>query len=223
MLEHHPYALRITYYALCLVFAAVLLGGCDWLGNKLFSQQPTPVGSSQTSTPGGEPTASPVSTAIGTTGTPGATPEGVRVCGAGDLQAVAGWEGATGSMAGGVSFVNKGRASCVLQGRPGIHLTDDEGNMLPVANLEFSGTPRAGSLGPVVLRPGERAFVFFVWSNWCGESRGPFNLAVALPDEGGQITVPARNPEGKLLALTPRCDNPSVTSTISIGPFEKAP
>src|SRR5205823_5672239 len=58
--------------------------------------------------------------------TPGAGNE-VPPCKAADLTAVAGWQGATGSMAGAVTFINKSAATCALQGRPGIHLLDSEG------------------------------------------------------------------------------------------------
>ena len=209
--------------ALLLIFVALILSACDWLDTNPPVPSPTPVPPAQQS---------PAATTLGVNSpnvggrglaTPMPTQPGVRPCLATDLQAVAGWEGATGSMAGGVSFVNKSSTSCVLPGRPGIHLVDAEGNLLPVANLPFSKTPSASgaaSAGAVVLRPGTRAFVFFVWSNWCGQAPGPYKVAVALPGEGGQITITARDPEGKPLDATPRCDSPDMTSTVSVGPFE---
>ncbi len=152
----------------------------------------------------------------------------VQSCLAEDLKAVAGYQGATGSMAGGVSFTNVSATSCVLEGRPGIHVTDAKGSLMPVANLPFNGgaegegtpAPTMESKGPLVLRPGETAFVFFKWQNWCAHAQGPFTLAVALPGEGGQLNVPAQYPGGKPISTTPRCDQSDATSTIIIWPFE---
>jgi hypothetical protein len=145
------------------------------------------------------------------------------------LQAAAGWQDAQGSMSGAVSFANRSGSACALQGRPGIHLLDAQGALMPVANVDMDPafgnpdvTPAARSL-LVVLRPGERAFVRFVWSNWCGAYNGPFNLAVALPGEAGQLTVAALDPQGKPITSAPKCDAPDVASTINIGVFEQEP
>lgn len=159
----------------------------------------------------------------------GTLPPSVRACIAEDLKAVVGYQGAAGSMVGGVSFTNVSATSCAMEGRPGIHVTDARGSLMPVANLPFDrgavgvGTPTAmpESRGPVIVKPGETAFVFFVWSNWCGQAQGPFTFAVALPGEGGQLNVPALDPEGKPLSDTPRCEQLDATSTISIGLFER--
>jgi hypothetical protein len=150
----------------------------------------------------------------------------VRSCEAGDLQAVAGWQDAVGAMSGAVAFTNGSDTSCALQGRPGIHLLDATGALMPVANVDldpFFGNPDVTPVAyaPVILlRPGEKSFVRFVWSNWCGTQKGPFQLAIALPGAGGQITVPARDATGNPLDTSPRCDATDVTSTISIGTFQ---
>jgi hypothetical protein len=80
-------------------------------------------------------------------------------------------------------------------------------------------TPQAGK--SLIVKPGDTVYVYFVWRNWCGTAPGPYGLAVALPGEGGQLDVPALDPEGKPLTLAPRCDQPDATSVISIGPFER--
>jgi hypothetical protein len=200
--------------ALLLVLCALLLSACDLNNNNT----PTP-------SPNGEPTQ-----IGGLPSLPGTLPPSVRPCLAADFDAVAGYEGATGSMAGAVSLTNRSTTTCALSGRPGIHLTDAQGNLMPVANLEFNRgesdqtgqTPTPESDNDALLvKPRETVYVFFVWSNWCGNAPGPYTLAVALPGEGGQLNVPALDPQGKPLTLTPRCDQPDATSTISIGPFEK--
>lgn len=197
-----------------LILLALLLSACD-LGGQLF---PSPSPAARASaTPGS--TRSP-------TGTPGETID--RPCGPADLTAIVGWQGATGSMAGAVSFINKSTTPCLVQGRPGLHLIDAQGNLMPVANLKYTReTP--GPATPedegqtLILRPKEKAFVFFVWSNWCGGVKGPFKVVVAMPGEAGQVTAPALGPEGSPISTTPRCDNSEATSTISVGVFELAP
>jgi hypothetical protein len=142
---------------------------------------------------------------------------------AADLRVVAGWQGAGGSMAGGLTLINKGTSTCSLQGRPGIHLIDGQGNLMPVANVKYTEEPAGGtpanSGAPVTLRPGGKAFVFFVWANWCLQAQGPFKLAVALPGGGGQLTAPVQDPKGAPVSTTPRCDDAGTASTISIGEF----
>jgi uncharacterized protein DUF4232 len=202
--------------AFCLLPSAfcLLLAACDWGG------QPPGGGSNATPSPVLSPQA---------TGEIQQAP-----CIAADLRAVAGWQGAVGGMAGGVSFINKSDATCALRGRPGIHLVDANGGLMPVANVEYmeqpggdggegGGTPdnsAAENSGPVVLGPGAKSFVYFEWRNWCGQAVGPFKLAVALPDAGGQLTVPVQDPQGAPLSSTPRCDDPGTASTISIGQFK---
>jgi hypothetical protein len=121
-------------------------------------------------------------------------------------------------MAGAVSVMNMGEAICALEGRPGIHLLDAEGKLMPVANLDQA---TEGDGERLLLRAGEKAFVRFVWNNWCGTSAGPYSLAVGLPGAGGQITVPGLDPEGNKLTTTPRCTDREVSSTITVDRFQK--
>ena len=51
--------------------------------------------------------------------TPKPVPPGTRPCTAADLAATADWQGATGSMAGGIVATNVGPTACVLDGSPG--------------------------------------------------------------------------------------------------------
>jgi hypothetical protein len=134
------------------------------------------------------------------------------------MKGVAGWQGATGSLAGGVFLVNNGTESCTLQGRPGIHILGPDGAMLPITNVQASGeaTP---CCAPVIVKPGSRTFASFVWRNWCGDAKGPFTLAVALPGEGGQLDIPVLDPSGTPVADTPRCDTTQEASTIAVGQF----
>jgi hypothetical protein len=187
-----------------LILCLLALPGCDLIPGP--SGTPVPL-----LTPSAEPDASPTAASQ--------LPPG---CLAGDMEGLAGWQGATGAMSGAVFLVNKGTEPCTLQGRPGIHIVGPNGAMLPITDVEMSGesTP---CCPPVILVPGSRAIAGFVWRNWCGEAQGPFSLAVALPGEGGQLNVAVLDRSGTPVVDTPRCDNSQEASTIAVGQFAKAP
>jgi hypothetical protein len=206
-----------------LILAAllVILAGCD-----LQNLPPSPP------TAGPQPPTPQATTAAETptqAAEPSATPESLLppACKASDLQGIAGWQGATGSLAGAVSVVNKGNAACTLEGYPGVHVVAGDGSMLPVADVEPSDDPGSCCAPlhapPLVLHPGERGFARFAWRNWCGTQKGPWKLAVALPGAGGQLDVPVLTPDGKQASDTPRCDTSSEASTISMGSFIAPP
>jgi hypothetical protein len=141
---------------------------------------------------------------------PAAVPPGTPACTADRLGATAGWEGATGSLAGWVRLTS--RAGCRLGGYPAIQLLDRHHRALPTR------TGRAGGsqVTPVLVRPGTAATATFVWSNWCGPNPGPLGLRVTLP--GGGTLVPAVD-AGTPRGLAARCDAPGAPSTLSRGPF----
>jgi hypothetical protein len=144
---------------------------------------------------------------------PPAVPAGTPACTVGQLQATASWEGATGSLAGAVTFTSRGAAPCSLAGYPTIQLLDRHGRPLRLA-----GDPRSGKEAPpaVLLRPGLAARVEFAWLNWCGPNPGPLGLRVTLPRRGGALT-PTVEPVTRR-DLTPRCDAPAAPSRLSRGP-----
>jgi hypothetical protein len=142
---------------------------------------------------------------------PAAVPPGTPACTADRLHATAGWEGATGSLAGWVRLTSRDRAGCRLRGYPAIQLLDQHHRALPT---------RAGRAGgqvtPVLLRPGTAATVTFVWSNWCGPRPGLLGLRVTLPGGGSLVpAVEAGTPRG----LAARCDAAGAPSSLSRGPF----
>ena len=128
---------------------------------------------------------------------PPTVPAGTPACTAGQLRASAGWEGATGSLA----------------GYPTIQLVDRHGRPLRLA-----GDPRSGKEAPpaVLLRRGQAARVEFAWLNWCGPNPGPVGLRVILPRGG--VLIPTVQP-GTPRDLSPRCDAPASPSRLSAGPF----
>lgn len=138
----------------------------------------------------------------------------------------AGWQGATGSLAGGFAIWNTGATPCILDGVPGIEILDGHSRPLQVIAGGAPDEPRQ----PVLLAPGQvepnddadlpvgTASAFIWWSNWCGDPPdGPVRLRVALPDGRALGTVPFARP------FLPRCDAPSSGSVLSIGPFEAVP
>jgi hypothetical protein len=199
---------RLRWGYLLVSLLLVALAACDL--------NPVPFPTQPPDNPTGTPAMSPaVSGSRQPEGTTPSTPE-TRPCSRGDLQLVAGWLEADGVMQGAVTLINKSTTSCTLEGRPGIHLLDAGGRLMPVANLDLP----AGT-GSVELPPGDKAFVRFTWSNWCGSASGPYSVAVALPGRGGQVNVPGLDPQGRPLDITPRCDDANVSSTISVAEFQK--
>jgi hypothetical protein len=143
---------------------------------------------------------------------PAAVPPGTSACTADRLRATAGWEGATGSLAGWVRVTSRARASCRLGGYPTIQLLDQQGRALPTR----TGRAGRGQVTGVLVRPGTAATVAFVWRNWCGPNPGRLGLRVTLPGRGS--LVPAVQ-AGAPRELTARCDAPGAPSTLSRGPF----
>jgi Protein of unknown function (DUF4232) len=149
---------------------------------------------------------------------PPAVPPGTPACTVGQLQASASWQGATGSLAGAVTFfTSRGRATppCFLVGYPTITLLDRHGRP-----LQLTADPRSGKEAPppVLLRPGLAAQVEFAWLNWCGPKPGPIGLRVTLPPPRGGTLVPTVDLNTRR-DLTPRCDAPAAPSRLSRGPF----
>ena len=141
--------------------------------------------------------------------TPAATAE--------ELTATATWQGATGSLAGRILFTKWGSAPLTLQGVPQVAIQDASGAALQVQMEAMAATSQAG---PVTLQPGARAAVQFVWRNYCGlKPAGPLSLRVTLPS-GEQIIAPVLDPTGAPLGDTPRCDEPSAASALTVGAFE---
>jgi hypothetical protein len=198
-------SLRPGTWLLFLV-VALLLSACD--GNiVLFPTPPAP-----------GPSTTPAVSGDGLPADATSPPSQAPACSAYKLGAIAGWQPVASAMAGAVSVTNTGEVTCTLEGRPGIHLLDAEGNLMPVANLN---PPREGRRERLLLRPGERAFVRFVWSNWCGSADGPYSLAVALQGDGGQITIPGLDAEGNKLTIAPGCSDRGVSSTITVDKYQK--
>lgn len=167
--------------------------------------------------------------------TPQTTPEpapptdaGVPPCAATDLAGTARWQGATGSLAGGLSLVNTGASACALPGTAQLQLVDAQGEVLPTlqqqapdlcqAPQDTTGCP---SHTTVVVQSGEQATLRFVWQNWCGDPPvGPIALDVMLPTQPSPLSAPVVDPAGKPSTAAPRCNAPDSPSTLALGPVE---
>jgi len=157
--------------------------------------------------------------------TPRPVPPTTRVCAPGDLTATAEWQGATGSMAGGIGVTNVSPTACVLDGPPRLALIIAGSTTMPTAysaSLVLPGgtTPP----GPGLLEPGDQGRWWLSWTNWCGGDLVPTTLAVTLPDGSGTVAaVPASSPPGPGMSGKPRCDAPGAPSSLTVTAFEYQP
>jgi hypothetical protein len=133
-------------------------------------------------------------------------------CQASGLKARGSWQGAGGSVAGGVSFVNVGKDPCSVQGRPAVELFDQHGHRLSVVAAQPSVSPPPAAR--VLLDPQSgTASVLVQWFNWCGTDPGPVVAKVILPSATASITV---DPP---IGFLPHCNNAASPSTIDVGNF----
>ena len=155
--------------------------------------------------------------------TPVVIPSGTPTCLPSDLTASAGWQGATGSMAGGLEVTNVGGHPCVLEGSP--RLVQLRANITILKPITYHGEATDGSsdpsviAGPVLLEPGGAAGALVVWSNWCPATiLVVTSLVVTLPSGGAPIVAGATSP-GPGIGGVPRCDAPSAGSTFTAYAF----
>jgi hypothetical protein len=143
-----------------------------------------------------------------------------QACNADDLTGSASWQGATGSLDGGLMLFNVGSATCVLPGHVHLALVDAKGQTLPVA----VGVPTGAG---VALPPAWRGIVGLLWRNWChGSVRWPIAVRLALgAGAADHITVVVTAPDGQSpVPITARCDAPSAPSGLSVdGPWVEDP
>ena len=151
--------------------------------------------------------------------TPVAIPPGTAACAPNDLTATAGWQGATGSMAGWLALTNVGQRPCVVNGSPRlIRLRSDTTILAPLtyqAGQDAGPGSSTGAAGPVLLRPGDQAGAFLWWTNWCA-AMVPIvtSLLVTLPVGGSPIEARPTSPGAGFFG-TPRCDQPTARSTFT--------
>ncbi len=153
-----------------------------------------------------------------------------QACPADKLSATAGYQGATGSMAGSIIFTNMGTQACSLHGTAGVKILDSSGHEMATKQTTMS---LDGSDQPVTLAPGGQAYLFFQWFNWCPAGSavtsaaspvaGGVSFQVTLPGSQGSIMAAASGPDGPPATLLPRCDAPDQSSSLSVGTFKAYP
>lgn len=130
---------------------------------------------------------------------------------------------------GAVFFANRGTAPCTLRGNPEIVFRDKDRSPL---DLRLASA-RSGAPTPVVVpvsefRPdpagigGAGATAPFQWSNYCDDVLAE-SFRVTLPESGGVIDGTFVDLAGRPITAfgTPRCDDASGTSTLTIYPFQE--
>ena len=156
--------------------------------------------------------------------TPRPVPPGTRSCAAADLTATASWEGATGSMAGGIGVTNVSSTACVIDGPPKLVVILAGTTTMQTAYVAVDAAGPAGTTppGPGLLEPGDRGDWWLFWTNWCGNPLVPTDVLVTLPDGSGPLhAVPDTTISGAAVGLSrPRCDAPESPSSLTAMAFE---
>ena len=191
-----------------LAFVALALGACTAASAPVAPSSPP----GETAVVAASPTVAPAS----------ARPVSeVPPCRASALGAVAGWQGAGGSMAGNIVVYNIGWATCRLRGTPGVEVTRTSGERL---NVTVSGDKAAvgDTFGGRVLVQGASARAFLVWMNWCGAHDTALDLRLTVPETGEMIVahVLDRSTESSPAISYPRCDVAGSSSQLSVDPFQ---
>ncbi len=146
-------------------------------------------------------------------------------CSASQLQARAAWEGAPGMVIGGIVLTNVSHRPCILRGHPHPRLFGGTGAELPVTARRAAPwyQVRTKSRSHVV-RPGRRALVTLMWTNWCGSPVSPpITAHLTLPGED-VMTVPIGDDlPRETSARTPGCGGPGHPSLLQVGSFVVVP
>jgi hypothetical protein len=143
-------------------------------------------------------------------------------CRASQLRAHLFFQGATGSLAGGVELSNASARVCSLLGTPRVSFADATSKWrlgAPPMGAETTVDPLADPPGSLrAFAPGKTAGVGLWWSNWCGRGHVVTGDPGRLPS-----ALLLRLRSGTTLTLklvhAPRCDDPSSPSVLSVGRF----
>ncbi|MGN6359704.1 MAG: DUF4232 domain-containing protein [Thermomicrobiales bacterium] len=141
----------------------------------------------------------------------------VAPCRAANLSGSVFWQGAAGSLAGGMFVYNNGAAPCALGGQPTVQLLDQNGDPLQVnTNTDGPSAPVA----TIGIARGQRARLPLRWSNGCGARTAAASVLVTLAG-GGQVSAPILDPQGQPVSGgAPPCNGPGYPSNLSIGAFQ---
>lgn len=158
-------------------------------------------------------------------------PTGLAKCAASQLQAVAAGVLAADSFVGAIFIANRGTASCTLRGNPELVLLAKDGSRLDVKYamvIAGTGTPTLVVVPVSQFREdpngvaGMGATAPIQWTNYCDDTL-PTSFRITLPEAGGVMDGGFIDLAGKaVLTLgTPRCDDASGPSTLTVYPFRE--
>jgi hypothetical protein len=138
-------------------------------------------------------------------------------CQARDLAAVAHWQGASGTLVGGIVLTNQSMVACTLRGLPRVQLLDGRDQGLSVTQATTLSPVASGG---VAIQPGHRTAVRIQWRNWCEAApSGPITLSVTLPGQQSLLNAPLLDPDGVPQRDKPRCDVPAAPSILAVDAF----
>jgi hypothetical protein len=158
-------------------------------------------------------------------------PTGLDKCVSSQLQAVAAGVQAADSFVGAVFVANRGTASCTLRGNPELVLLAKDGSRLDVKYALVTAGTGAPALVVVPVSQlredpngvtGIGASAPLQWTNYCDDTL-PATFRIALPEAGGVIDGTFIDLAGKAIPAfgTPRCDDASGPSTLTVHPFRE--
>jgi len=130
-------------------------------------------------------------------------------------------------MVGWLTLTNVGQHPCVVNGSPRlIQLRAGDAILDAVtykAGRDAGPGNSTGVAGPLLLRPGDQAGAFLLWTNWCPAMIPAVSgLLVTLPTGGSPIVADPASP-GPGFFGTPRCDQPMIGSTFTAYAFVPVP
>ena len=157
--------------------------------------------------------------------TPRPVPAGTRSCAPADLAATAAWQGATGSMAGGVRVTNRGSTACAIDGPPRLAVIKAGSRILATHYVAANQADLGGGPppGPGILEPGDVGGWWLLWDNWCGSNLTPTTVELTLPDGSGPVVARPAASRPAEVGSRPRCDAPGSPSTLTMTAFAHLP
>jgi hypothetical protein len=202
------------------LLVAMVFVSCSATGSVSATPTPAVTGSAASATP--------VATAT-VKSAPTPEPTGLAKCAASQLQAVATGVLAADSFIGAVFIANRGTASCTLRGNPELVLLAKDGSRLDVKYaLVSAGAPALVVVPVSQFREdpngvaGIGASAPLQWTNYCDDTL-PTTFRITLPEAGGVIDGTFIDLAGKPIPTfgTPRCDDASGPSTLTVYPFRE--
>jgi hypothetical protein len=136
-----------------------------------------------------------------------------------------GWQGATGSMGGGIRATNIGSTACAIDGPPRLVVVRAGSAVMKTDYVAADQADLSGGAapGPGLLEPGDQGGWWLLWENWCGATLTPATVDVTLPDGSGPVVARPATGQPTARLGTPRCDAPGSPSTLMATAFAYLP